>query len=102
MLFNSYEFIFLFLPATAVGYFVIGRFSPDWASAWLALASLVFYGWWNPSYVPLLCASIAVNYAIGMALSHVSAPRARKAALVVGLAFNLLMLGYYKYAGFFV
>jgi len=62
MLFNSYAFIFLFLPVTAALYFLIGRCSHDLAALWLALASLFFYGYWNPAYLPLLLISVAINF----------------------------------------
>ncbi len=62
MLFNSYPFVFLFLPITLAGFFALGRQSRGLAIAWLALASLFFYGWWNPAYVALLLASITFNY----------------------------------------
>ena len=51
MLFNSYQFIFLFLPITFFVFFAIGGRRPVYAAAWLTLASLFFYGWWNPVYV---------------------------------------------------
>ena len=54
MLFNSYSFIFLFLPVILVGFFQLGRIHHAYAAAWLALASLFFYGYWNPAYIGLL------------------------------------------------
>ena len=102
MLFNSHIFIFVFLPVTLAGYFTIGGRSRYLASAWLAAASLVFYGWWDPRFVPLLCGSIAANYFIGGGLSRAPNPALRKAWLGAGLGFNLLLLAYYKYFGFFV
>jgi alginate O-acetyltransferase complex protein AlgI len=102
MLFNSYEFIFLFLPIAAALYFLIGRRSQDLAALWLALASLVFYGYWNPTYLPLLLVSVAVNFGVGRLIAASAAPAPRRIALIAGLAFDLLLLGYYKYAGFLV
>ena len=59
MLFNSYEFIFLYLPVVVVVYFYLGRkHSPIWASMWMVLVSLFFYGYWDWRYVPLLLSSI--------------------------------------------
>ncbi|MFM2407474.1 MAG: hypothetical protein RL358_216 [Pseudomonadota bacterium] len=66
MLFNSYAFIFLYLPIVLFGFFYLARFSPLFATAWLALASLFFYGYWNPLYVGLLLLSIVGNYAFGV------------------------------------
>lgn len=105
MLFNSYEFIFLFLPITLIAFFKIGSLGYyKVAIAWLVLASLFFYGWWNPSYLGLIIASILFNYAVGSALSdRRKIPLiGRKGLLILGLAANLGLLGYYKYANFFI
>ncbi len=82
MLFNSYEFIFLFLPITLLVFFSIGgRGHHRIAIAWLVGASLFFYGWWNPAYLGLILASILFNYATGVALlSQPSTPPARSLA----------------------
>jgi D-alanyl-lipoteichoic acid acyltransferase DltB (MBOAT superfamily) len=100
MLFNSYGFLLAFLPLTIAGYFLLGGVAPRLANAWLVAASIFFYGWWDARYVALLAASIAVNFAFGRALSR-RAPGGG-ALLALGVAFNLLLLGYYKYADFFV
>ena len=105
MLFNSYSFILLFLPVTFAMFFAIGARSPLYASAWLAAASLFFYGWWNPVYVFLLLASIAFNYSVGAALArgHEGASgRASKSVLAFGISADLALLAYYKYANFFL
>ena len=105
MLFNSYEFLFLFLPFTFFGFFKIGQYSRPLAALWLFAASLFFYGWWNPAYVGLLLASILFNYAVGIALSREHARghvRRKKWILSLGIAADLSLLGYYKYANFFV
>ncbi len=104
MLFNSFTFIFIFLPVTFALFFLIARRSPMLAAGWLAAASLFFYGWWNPAYVALLLLSIVFNYAAGAALCRTAARDARrKKALVIGaVAANLLLLGYYKYSNFFL
>ncbi len=68
------------------------------------MASLFFYSWWNIAYLPLILVSISVNYAVGTALVK-APPRIRlspKAILIFGIAFNLLLLGYYKYTDFFL
>jgi len=101
MLFNSYPFIFLFLPITLIGYFVLVRLNHLAPVIWLALASLVFYSVSNWQFVLLLLASIAFNYVIGLLLiSKRPRPASRVAALTIGVAGDLLMLGYFKYAGF--
>ncbi len=66
MLFNSYGFIFAYLPLVLLGYFQLARIKHIYAAAWLALASLFFYAYWNPAYVGLLLGSIICNYAFGM------------------------------------
>lgn len=70
MLFNSYEFIFLFLPIAVLCFFGIARWSHRGATAWLVAASLFFYGWWDWHYVPLLMGSIVWNYFIGCRLER--------------------------------
>lgn len=105
MLFNSYGFIFLYLPIVLLGFFYIGRRSHTYAATWLALASLVFYGYWNPVYVLLLMASIVANYGFGLAINRaVLAKRAgrSKLTLVLALCANLALLAYYKYTNFFL
>lgn len=100
MLFNSYAFIFCFLPVTLAGFFLLARWSALLASGWLVLASLTFYGYWNVAYVPLLLLSIVFNFFMGVAISAATARR--RWLLTAGLAANLVLLGYYKYADFFV
>lgn len=99
MLFNSYQFIFLFLPLALLVFFKIGTIGHHRvAIAWLVGASLFFYGWWNPSYLWLIVFSILFNYSFGLALS---AKRSKK-LLAIGIACNLCVLGYYKYTNFFI
>lgn len=110
MLFNTYTFIFVFLPITAIIYFVLGRLRLTIAAkCWLAAASIFFYGYWDYRYVPLIIASIGFNYSIGRLLGARSsedivriAGRRRRAVLTAGVAINLLLLAYYKYADFFL
>lgn len=106
MLFNSYVFLFLFLPITVVGFFVISYWKNTSASLfWLLLTSLFFYGWWNPKYLLLIGLSIGVNYWVGVAIhySNIQFQGAfSKGILAAGVLFNLALLGYYKYTGFFL
>lgn len=99
MLFNSAVFIAGFLPVVLLGFLLLsGTGQQRLAGVWLTISSLVFYGWWNPGYVPLLLGSMAFNYLLGgYLLKHPS-----RAALVLGISANLLLLGYYKYTGFLV
>ena len=101
MLFNSYLFLFAYLPVTLAGFFILGRRSQLWAATWLAAASLFFYGYWDYRYLPRLLGSVGFNYA-SAALLSASAPARRTSILAVAIAANLGLLAYYKYAGFFL
>jgi alginate O-acetyltransferase complex protein AlgI len=102
MLFNSYQFVFVFLPVTLIVFFVLGRASRVWAAGWLALASLVFYGYWSVKYIPLLLGSVIFNFICGRALSRrARSPRGHQ-LLIGAIAADLLLLGFYKYANFFL
>lgn len=104
MLFTTGTFVLIFLPIVLAGFFAIGRRSHVLASAWLFLASLVFYGYWMPEFTLLLLTSIGVNFAIGMRTlkARTQSMASAKRWLVLGIAFNLGLLGYFKYANFFV
>ncbi len=106
MLFNSYEFILLFLPITLFIFYKISEIkNKELPIIWLVVASLFFYGWWNPPYLILLLISIGVNYALGQFLiqAHLSEKEAQgKLLLAVGILFNLGLIGYYKYSNFFI
>jgi D-alanyl-lipoteichoic acid acyltransferase DltB (MBOAT superfamily) len=104
MLFNSYVFIFVFLPVV-LAVFCLIRNRPErrWTIAWLVLASFVYYAWWRPEYLLLLLASIVVNAGFGKVLCGGRLSRhASRAVLAAGITFNLGVLAYFKYAGFFV
>lgn len=100
MLFNSPVFIFFFLPLTLALFFVAGRFSVRLAAYWLFAASLIFYGWANPAHVPLLLASIGLNFLAGRALVGAADRRVRQTVLVLSIVANLAVLVWYKYATF--
>jgi alginate O-acetyltransferase complex protein AlgI len=103
MLFNSYPFIFVFLPGVLLGYFTASRAGKLAPVIWLALASLVFYSFGNWQFVPLLLASIAFNYLIGwLLISCYLRAAPRRAVLSIGVAGDLVALGIFKYAGFVV
>ena len=98
MLFSSLDFLAGFLPLVLCGAYLLGRIAPRRAVlAFLLVASLVFYGWHHPPHLALLLLSILVNHLIGRSLAARRAP----AALAVGVAANLALLGWFKYAGFF-
>lgn len=99
MLFYSFEFLYLFLPATLFGYYAIGKSSrPHLALLYLVLCSLFFYGWWDYKYVALICTSITFNYLCGRLLQRSSS----KLLLLTSIALNLALIGYYKYTGLFI
>lgn len=106
MLFNSYEFIFFFLPITFFIYFYLNHKRLTEASkAFLVLASLFFYSWWNIVYLPLILVSMLFNYTLGRELSQYSKNNrnySSKVLLAVGVIANLGLLGYFKYADFFI
>lgn len=107
MLFNSYEFLLLFLPITLAGYLLLNRLRLGTAAnAWVLAASLFFYAWWDAAYLPLILGSILFNYTIGNLLveSRVLKKRvvSQRALLLTGIGGNLLLLGYFKYADFFL
>jgi alginate O-acetyltransferase complex protein AlgI len=102
MLFNSYSFIFLFLPTALLGFFLLARINRTSAATWLAFASLVFYGYWSVKYVPLLLCSVAFNFGAGKLISVRAQSRSGKALLTGAVSANLLLLGFYKYADFFL
>lgn len=101
MLFNSYGFLFLYLPVVLAGFFLLARIGKQHAATWLAAASLFFYGWWNPAFVLLLLASILFNYVVGGMLAR-SVSLKRKGLLVAAICANLGLLAYFKYANFFL
>ena len=99
MLFNSSAFLFAFLPATLALFFLCAPFSHRAAIAWLTLASLFFYAWWNPVWLPLLLASIAFNFLAGREISQRANSRA---LLIFAIGVNLAALAYFKYGAFLV
>ena len=99
MLFSSYTFLFQFLPATVLAFAAARRHSPRAGILVLAAASLIFYGAWRPIYLLLLIASVAVNFSLALGMED---PLRRRAIGMFGVAFNLLLLCYFKYAGFFL
>jgi len=107
MLFNSAEYLLAFLPLSFFVYFQLTRRKRLLAGrAALVLASLFFYGWWNPANLWLILTSIVVNFAVGRRLTVkrtcTDGKARRKLILVAGIAFNLGVLAYFKYADFVV
>lgn len=105
MLFNSYTFIFAFLPITLLVFFLVSRYGHIYGAGWLAAASLFFYAWWNPAYLSLLLGSIVFNYTLGVWIAQAvinNKPRLQGRLLFFAITANLLLLGYYKYSNFFL
>ena len=101
MLFNSYEFIFLFLPTTlAVVYLLVASHHARLAVWWIGLASLAFYGFGELRFLPILLGSIFFNFAVGHIIVSASGPRRRRLVTVFGVTANLVVLGVFKFAGF--
>ena len=99
MLFNSYEFIFLFLPITFFIYFYLNKKRlTELSKGFLVFSSLFFYSWWSINYLPLILVSMLFNYSIGKQLSK----NKDRNILIVGVVFNLSLLGYFKYSDFFI
>jgi D-alanyl-lipoteichoic acid acyltransferase DltB (MBOAT superfamily) len=105
MLFTSFEFIFIYAPLTVALFFIINSFSRSFGIAWLTIASLFFYSWWQVDDLPVLVVSIAVNYCIGELINkkkQISQQRLAKFFFVVGVSLNILALVYYKYFNFII
>ncbi|MGH6881426.1 MBOAT family O-acyltransferase [Hypericibacter sp.] len=105
MLFNSYGFLFAFLPITWIGHEILRRLELRTAAlAWLAAASALFYASWNPRLLPVLLISILINYTVGGWLRRQAqhSGHGSKVLLTLGLIFNLGLLAYFKYANFLV
>jgi len=97
MLFNSLQFLLVFLPITCLGFLICRRFgNVQWVFIWLFVCSATFYGAWEPRYLILLFGSIAGNYTVARYL----AKQKSKLLLGVAIAANLSVLGYFKYANF--
>lgn len=103
MLFNSYIFIFLFLPLCVVGYFGINRISQHWGQAFLVSMSLWFYGYYNIKYLPVIAISIAGNYLIYLLMKRKQQNKKIKLfCLYIGIILNIGVLFYFKYFDFFL
>ena len=103
MLFNSFAFIFGFLPLTFVITYLLGRWKQAAAKVALTLLSLGFYAWWKPIHLPLLLGSIVFNFFVGAAIQRAVAAKQRarvNLVLVFGLVVDLGVLGWFKYANF--
>ena len=101
MLFNSSEFIFVFLPFAVLLHFALARWSVTAAVIATTLTSLLFYAWWNPPFILLPVLSITVNFLIAHAMRAGGESNARR-LLIIGIVANLAVLGFFKYGDFLV
>ena len=98
MLFNSYAFLFVFLPVCLLGYQLAGRVHRKAVVAWLGLMSCAFYAYWHPAFLIVLVSSIALNYtAAGLISRQIPNKVSSLVWLWVAIAANLMALGYFKY-----
>ena len=98
MLFNSYEFIFIFLPLSFFVYFYLNyKNFTNISKVFLVFSSLFFYSWWNITYLPIILSSMVFNYILGNSLD-----RDKRSLLIFGIIVNLLLLGYFKYSDFLI
>lgn len=98
MLFNSYSFIFVFLPIVLFISYISLKYQKKLTLPWLLIASLFFYGYWDFRYLNLIIISILVNYLVSKNLII----KKSKIIFLFGLIFNLGLLGYFKYVDFFI
>ncbi len=109
MLFNSYTFLVLFLPLVVLGHLLLRRAPYRVGLAWLVLMSLVYFGWWkpdpaepwSPKYLLLILGSCLGNFFFGRFLAGHRHRSGGRLVLGLGVAANLALLGYFKYAGLF-
>lgn len=99
MVFSSYPFIFAFLPIVLCIYYLLSKVSNgSYQRIFLILASLFFYGYYNVKYLALILASIAVNYVLALFIQK----KHNKGWLIIGVLFNVFLIGYFKYYDFFI
>lgn len=102
MLFNSYIFIFLFFPLTLIGYYFFGRLDkPILRNMFLVIMSLWFYGYFNYSYLIIICGSILFNYVLSKLIQHVNKNSAKWLTILAVLV-NVAVIFYFKYYDFFI
>lgn len=103
MLFNSYIYLLVFLPATLLIYFYLNKIKSSFvANYFLVGASFFFYSYWDPKYLILMLLSVIFNYSVGTLLSRIESRSLCRTALTIGIITNLVVLAYYKYADFFI
>lgn len=99
MLFNTYEFVYLFVPIVLFGFYFTPKIKHK--VLFLTLSSYFFYGFWNYKFIPLLLASTFIDFYVGKRLHHTKGAAKRKSLLLISLFTNLGLLGFFKYFNFF-
>ncbi len=103
MLFNSLEFLLIFLPIVFVGYFLLTKFDfKKYTNLWLLIASLYFYAYYKIEFLPIILSSIVFNYIAGFFITRNYAQSTKKILLTVAVVGNLGLLCYYKYFNFLI
>ena len=103
MLFNSYFFIFVFLPLSLAGWYLLNRLKRyKLAQGYLIGMSLWFYAWYNVSFLWVMLGSCLFNFGVSFFLSGRDTPRMRRFLLITGCVVNIGALGIFKYYNFFV
>lgn len=98
MLFNSVEFLLIFLPLVLAGFYVILKYNSNLTQWFLIFASMAFYSYWDIRYLPLLAGSIGVNYLFGNYLIR----KPSRKLLVTSIVINLGLLVFFKYTDFII
>jgi alginate O-acetyltransferase complex protein AlgI len=100
MLFNSFVFLVAFLPITYLVFWSLRSASSRYI--WLTITGYVFYGYWNPKFVLLMAFSTTVSYTAGLGFLRWPDTRRRRLCLIVPITIDLILLGFFKYANFFI
>ena len=101
MIFNSYNFILIFLPISFIGFFLLSKVNRSYGITWLGFISIFFYSYWSLYSLPVLLISILMNYNIGKKI-YTTTLKNKFNLLLVGVFLNLCLLSYFKYANFFI
>ncbi len=99
MLFSSIPFLYYFLPAVILCYFVVPKALKNTV---LLVSSLGFYAWGEPRYILLMIATVMVNYILGILIERYRGKILSKVFVILSVTASLLVLGYFKYADFFI
>lgn len=99
MVFSSIEFLFFFLPAILIVYYLVPKTLKNWT---LLTASLLFYAWGTPDFIFIFLSSMLVNFFLTRKMHHSNNPKVKRLLLSLSILLNLGILAYFKYMNFFV